>query len=366
LDLARAPHLLIAGATGSGKSVCMNTLILSLLYRFRPDELKLIMVDPKVVEFTVYNPLPHLVAPVITDVKKVPIALNWAIAQMEWRYRVLAKVGVRNLEAFNCRTIDPNAEPPLDEDGKEIPDRLPFLVIIIDELADIMMTSKADVETSLTRIAQLARAVGIHAVVATQRPSVNVITGTIKANFPTRIAFQVSSVVDSRTIIDGKGAESLLGRGDMLFRPPGSGRLDRVQGAMVGDDETERVVNFVAQQAPQEFSEDIFASASERTGAGGSVEGMLSSPGSSGGAGFTGVDVGKLEPGSDEALIQQAIEVVLRDKRPTISHLQRRLRVGYNKAAVLIEKLEERGVIGPQPHSGQRQILIETDGQQDE
>jgi S-DNA-T family DNA segregation ATPase FtsK/SpoIIIE len=340
----------------------MNTLILSLLYRFRPDELKLIMVDPKVVEFTVFNPLPHLVAPVITDVKKVPIALRWAIAQMEWRYQTLAKVGVRNLEAFNSRKIDPKAEPQFDDDGKEIPDRLPFLVIIIDELADIMMTAKADVETSLCRIAQLARAVGIHAVVATQRPSVNVITGTIKANFPTRIAFQVSSVVDSRTIIDGKGAEALLGRGDMLFRPPGSGRLDRVQGAMVGDDEIERVVSFVSQQAPQEFTEDIFSSASEKSGDGGSVEGMLSSPGASAGGGFTGVDVGQLEPGSDEALLQQAIEVVLRDKRPTISHIQRRLRVGYNKAALLVEKLEERGVIGPQPHSGQRQILIDDDG----
>ena len=363
LDLARAPHMLIAGATGSGKSVCMNTLILSLLYRFRPDELKLIMVDPKVVEFTVYNPLPHLVAPVITDVKKVPIALRWAIAQMEWRYQILAKVGVRNLEAFNNRPIDPNADPVLDDEGQPIPDRLPFLVIIIDELADIMMTAKADVETSLARIAQLARAVGIHAVVATQRPSVNVITGTIKADFPTRIAFQVSSVVDSRTIIDGKGAEALLGRGDMLFRPPGSGRLDRVQGAMVGDDETERVVTFVSNQVPQEFSDDIFASSTEKSGAGGSIEGMLG-PGAAAksGGGFVGVDVGQMEPGSDEALLQQAIQVILRDKRPTISHLQRRLRVGYNKAAVLIEKLEERGVIGPQPHSGQRQILIDDDG----
>jgi S-DNA-T family DNA segregation ATPase FtsK/SpoIIIE len=369
LDLARAPHLLIAGATGSGKSVCMNTLILSLLYRFSPEELKLIMVDPKVVEFSGYNSLPHLVAPVITDVKKVPIALRWALAQMEWRYQVLAKVGVRNLESFNSRK--PEAEPVLDDDGEPIPARLPFLIIIIDELADIMMTAKADVETSLARIAQLARAVGIHAVVATQRPSVNVITGVIKANFPTRIAFQVSSVVDSRTIIDGKGAESLLGRGDMLFRPPGAARLERIQGTMVEDEEITKIVGHVSAQAEPEFVEDIFSprkagdpSSAPVDAPDGEVpvaDGAPEADGAGAGVAFVDVDISDLEPDSDEALIQKAILCIKKDRKPSISHIQRRLRIGYNRAALIIEQLEERGLIGPQIGTAPRQILMDLD-----
>lgn len=337
LDLAKAPHLLIAGATGSGKSVSMNALIMSLLYRFTSEELRLIMVDPKVVEFHAYESLPHLLAPVITDVKKVPLALRYAIKEMERRYRVLAKVNARNLEGFNDRP--PAAAPVVDDEGKTIPARLPYIVIIIDELADIMMTAKAEVETSLARIAQLSRAVGIHCVVATQRPSVNVITGTIKANFPTRIAFQVTSQVDSRTILDGKGAESLLGRGDMLFKPPGASKLERNQSAFVEDEEIDRVVHFVAAQAPQQFDPDVF---------------KVPAGAADGGAGGDNPDIKEM----DEELIQKATDVIVRDRRPTISYVQRCLGIGYNRAALIMEILEQRGVVGPQVGTGAREILI--------
>ncbi len=341
LDLAKAPHLLIAGATGSGKSVCINALIMSLLYRFSPEELRMIMVDPKVVEFRAFNTLPHLVVPVISDVKKVPLALRWVIREMENRYQILAKVGARNLEGFNSRPK--SKEEVLDDDGNPIPDKLPFIVVIIDELADIMMTAKADVETSLARIAQLSRAVGIHTVLATQRPSVNVITGTIKANFPTRIAFQVTSQVDSRTILDGKGAESLLGRGDMLFRPPGAAGLERNQGAMVGDDEIERVVEHCSAQAEQDFDMSVFLGGDEGGGEAGGVGGEALSD-------------------ADEEIIQQAIEVIVRDRRATTSYVQRCLRIGYNRAALVMEILEQRGVIGPQVGTMPREILMSSDG----
>lgn len=343
LDLTKAPHLLIAGATGSGKSVCINLLIMSLLYRFTPDELRLIMVDPKVVEFRAYESLPHLVVPVISDVKKVPIALRWAINEMQRRYQMLAKVGARNLEGFNARPKKP--EPVLGDDGEPIPDHLPYIVIIIDELADIMMTAKADVETSLARIAQLSRAVGIHTIIATQRPSVNVITGTIKANFPTRIAFKVTSQIDSRTILDGKGAEALLGQGDMLFRPPGAAGMERIQGGMVEDDEIDKVVQHVSEQADQEFDESVFKAA----------------PGDGDQGGGT-METGEPLSDEDEDLIQQAVEVILRDRRPTTSYLQRCLRIGYNRAASIIDILEQRGVIGPQIGSAPREILIAADG----
>lgn len=353
LDLAQAPHLLIAGATGSGKSVCMNALIISLLYRFSPLDLKVIMVDPKVVEFAAYSSLPHLVTPVISDVKKVPIALRWILNQMEWRYKVFSKVGVRNIAGYNSRP--PDTEPIYDDDGDLIPERVPYLVLIIDELADIMMTSKADVETSLARIAQLARAVGIHAVIATQRPSVNIITGIIKANFPTRIAFQVSSVPDSRTILDTKGAESLLGRGDMLFKAPGGSRLERTQGALVNDPEITNVVSFVSEQAEPVFIEDVFAVA-----ASGDADRDEDHDGAAAArpAGFAAVDMSASDDDRDEDLIQQAIEVILRDRRATTSHLQRRLRVGYNRASLIIEELEQRGIVGPQIGQNPREILI--------
>jgi len=302
---------------------------------------------------------------VVTDVKKVPIALRWAVNQMEWRYKILAKAGVRNIVAYNTRK---QSGEILDDEGKPIPERLPYVVIIIDELADIMMTARGDVETSLARIAQLARAVGIHTVIATQRPSVDVLTGLIKANFPTRIAFQVSSLTDSRTILDGKGAETLLGRGDMLFKPPGGSKLERTQGAMVDDEEIERVVTFVSDQASPEFSEDIFSGAEEDDDGGGKP--AKSGGGSGGGRPSAGRVPGpslaaaqsemqaEADEGSDESLIKQAIQIILRDQRATTSHVQRRLRIGYNRAALIIEELERRGIIGPQIGTAPREILI--------
>ncbi|MCF7853723.1 MAG: DNA translocase FtsK [Candidatus Pacebacteria bacterium] len=337
VDLADAPHVLIAGATGSGKSVCINAMIMSLLYRFTPDDLRMILVDPKVVEFSCYKNLPHLVVPVITDSKKVPLALRWIIGEMERRYKLFAKAGARNITVFNARKT---SEPEYDENGEEIPERVPYIILVIDELADIMMAAKGDVETSLARIAQLSRATGIHTIIATQRPSVNVITGIIKANYPTRVAFQVTSQVDSRTILDGKGAESLLGRGDMLFKPPGASKLERNQGALVQDDEIEAVHDFVTSQAEPEFDMDVLKS-------GDSGEGVA-------GAGDQLTD-------DDEELVTQAIDVIKRDRRATTSYVQRSLRIGYNRAAMVMEILEQRGIVGPQVGSAPREILIDTE-----
>lgn len=339
LDLARAPHLLVAGATGSGKSVCLNSMLLSLLFRFGPEQLRLILVDPKVVEFAVYKDLPHLLTPVINDTKQVPFALQWVITEMEWRYRVLAAAGVRHLEGFNKRAP---RSGEVDDDGNPLPARLPFIVVVIDELADIMMTAGDEVETLLARIAQLSRAVGIHTVIATQRPSVNVITGVIKANYPTRIAFQVSSQVDSRTILDGKGAESLLGRGDMLYKAPGGARVMRVQAPMVDDLEIESVVADVCGRAKPQFVEAVVKPRQP------DLPGV---PGAAGGG--AGDD-------ADEELIRQAIDVIVHDRRATTSYVQRRLRIGYNRAALIMETLEKRGVIGPQIGAAPREILIET------
>ncbi len=341
MDLGKAPHLLIAGATGSGKSVCINLLVMSLLYRFSPEDLRMILVDPKVVEFACYESLPHLIVPVISDVKRVPLALRWVIREMKHRYDIMAKVNARNINVFNNRK--PSPAPVYDDDGNLIPDRMPYIVVVIDELADIMMTAKADVETSLARIAQLSRAVGIHTIIATQRPSVNVITGVIKANFPTRIAFKVTSQVDSRTIIDGKGAESLLGQGDMLLK--GATAMERNQGALVLDEEIERVVSFCAGQAEQCFNDEVFKGGEEESGG---LDGM---PGSEG-------DFDEELSDGDEALVQQAIQVIRRDRRATTSYVQRALRIGYNRAATIMEILEQRGVIGPQVGQLPREILI--------
>lgn len=344
-DLARAPHLLIAGSTGSGKSVCINTLIMSLLYRFTPDELRLILVDPKVVEFEMYKTLPHLITPIVNEPKKVPLALRWAINEMEKRYRILAKVRVKNLETFNTRPI---VSDILDDDGKPIPAKLPFIVIILDELADIMMAAKADVETSICRIAQKARAVGIHLVVATQRPSKEIITGVIKANLPTRIAFRVSSMIDSRVILDQNGAESLLGKGDMLFIPPGSAKLERIQGAMVSDSEIEKVVTFCSEQMEQNFDDKVVAEEREEEQGADEVESYREDKGSA------------IDDKAD--LMDRAIDIVKRERKATTSYLQRRLGIGYNKAANIIETMEKQGMIGPvQSSDGKREIYIDAD-----
>lgn len=338
MDLARAPHLLVAGATGSGKSVCLNCFITSLVTRFTPSQLKLLLVDPKVVEMHLYNTLPHLIVPVINDVQLVVMALRWLITEMSTRYRLLAAVGARNLESFNNRPRTP--QPVLDEDGNEVPDSLPYIVLIIDELADIMLTNKQEVENALARLAQMSRAVGIHTIVATQRPSVDVITGVIKANYPSRIAFQTSSQVDSRTIIDGKGAESLLGRGDMLYKPPTAAGMQRIQGAMVSDQELKQLVDFCSKQlrAPQDF--EIIKSAAELQ----TNEQPQDNP----------------DDDTTESLIHAAIEVVVNDRKASISYLQRRLKVGYNKAASLMDILEKRGVVGPQVGTLKREILVDS------
>jgi len=325
--------------------------------------LKMIMVDPKVVEFKGYETLPHLVSPVVSEPQKVPVLLRWTLSQMEWRYQVLSKAGVRNVASYNTRKIPD--EPVLDNEGNPIPDTLPYLILIIDELADIIMTARAEVETALARIAQKARAIGIHTVIATQRPSVNIITGIIKANFPTRIAFQVTSLADSRTILDGKGAETLLGRGDALFKPPRGARLSRTQGALTADEDIERVVDFVSAQAEPAFITDIFSTpdlegiaAAEAPAAAG--EAPLAPTGEA--SAFVGAqyaDAGSSSNDSDEDLVQRAIQIILQDRRATTSHIQRKLRIGYNRASVVIETLEERGIVGPQTGTAPRQILID-------
>ena len=342
MDLAKAPHMLIAGATGAGKSVFMNCLIMSLLYRFSPDELELIMVDPKKVEFTPYANVPHLVCPIITEADQVPSALRWAAFEMDVRYDILAAVGVRNLGDFNVRTKKPD-EPKEDKNGNAIPDKLPMTIIIIDEVADLMSqkNTRDEVENSISRIAAKARAVGIHLVLATQSPRTNVITGVIKANFPTRIAFQVSSHIDSRTILDSMGAEKLLGRGDMLFNPPGQSSLVRIQSAWTPDEDIEKVVKFIADQRPQRFKDVIKENPSDEDG-----NQVVSHT-------FTKDD------GSDgeDSLLIQAMEIIKRDKKTSISYIQRKLRIGYNKAANIIEELEDIAFLSPPDHAGKREIL---------
>ncbi|QBG49335.1 DNA translocase FtsK [Verrucomicrobia bacterium S94] len=325
-DLNAAPHMLIAGATGSGKSVCMNTILMCLLSKFSPDELELILIDPKRVEFGAYEKLPHLVRPVITEAKLVVPALQWTVREMEERYKTMAKIGARNIAGYNAK---------MDELGMK---RMPYLVVIIDELADIMLTTGADVETALARIAQLSRAVGIHTIIATQRPSVNVITGMIKANFPTRVAFKVSSQIDSRTILDGRGAEALRGKGDMLFSPPGIGTLKRVQGPWVDDAEIARVVEHCAEQREQHFKTSITDLAPCDSDEAYALQ----------------------DAEASDELLDQAIEIILRDQRASTSYIQRCLRIGYNRAANLIEEMERRGIVGPQIGSTPREILIDS------
>ena len=359
-DLAKMPHLLIAGATGSGKSVCINSIVSSILYSKSPSEVRLIMVDPKVVELKVFNTLPHMLIPVVTEPKKVPGALKWLLGEMEQRYQQFAKCNVRNIIGYNNRNKR-GAKPDLPEpaetqgalsgvdpttdDGIELPEHLPYIVAIIDELADLMMVAPAEIETSIARLAQLARAAGIHLIIATQRPSVNVITGVIKANLPSRIAFQVASQVDSRTILDTKGADNLIGRGDMLFSPPGTARLVRAQGAFVSDDEVMGLVDFLKVNGPPIYAADVQAQI-DRAASGDDDK--------DGGGG--GDDLG-----DDEELYQQALGVLRSTKRASTSMIQRRLRIGYNRAARVMDLLEDKGVVGPENGSSPREILVDLD-----
>ena len=356
IDLAKAPHMLIAGATGTGKSVCTNSLIISLLFRFRPDELKLIMVDPKVVEFDSYSRLPHLLTPIINESSKVPIALRWAANEMDRRYHILAKAGVKKLSEFNSRHIP--EEPVLDMDGNPLPEKMPLLVIIIDELADLMMTeAKKDVETNITRIAQKGRAAGIHIIVATQRPSTNVITGVIKANLPTRLCFQVRSMTDSRVVLDVNGAEKLLGTGDMLLMSSGSMNIERVQGAFVKDDDIKSIAKFVSDQAPQHFNDQVVVE-SDSGAADADLDDDYDAIDPEDQADIQPLIKKYMRPGDDDTM-RRALEVVVLDRKASTSYLQRRLRIGYNRAAELIDQMEERGIVGPPSGSGnKRDILI--------
>src|SRR5438105_14169615 len=350
-DLAQMPHLLVAGTTGSGKSVCINALIASMLFRFTPEELRFLMIDPKVVELQHYNALPHLAFPVVTDPKKVLLALRWLIDEMERRYKIFARVGVRNIISFNAR---PKKKPDVDlanaaesandaeikvprEHEIPIPEKIPYIVVVIDELADLMQTAPADVEGAIARVTQMARAAGIHLIVATQTPRADVITGVIKANIPSRIAFQVASKIDSRVILDENGADRLLGQGDMLYLPPSASRLIRAQGVLVTDEEIRRLVEFVSAQGRPAFDpamhEKLEAAAS-------STEEVTD---------------------EDEELVEKCLEIIRQEKRASTSLLQRRLRLGYTRAARIVDILEQRGILGPGEGAKPREILVDLD-----
>ena len=362
-ELAKMPHLLVAGTTGSGKSVAINTMILSLLYRLRPDECRLIMVDPKMLELSVYDGIPHLLTPVVTDPKKAVVALKWAVREMEDRYKKMSKLGVRNIDGFNARitqakangeTITIQMTTGFDrETGKPVIEdvplelvKLPYIVVIVDEMADLMMVAGKDIEGAIQRLAQMARAAGIHLIMATQRPSVDVITGTIKANFPTRISFQVTSKIDSRTILGEQGAEQLLGQGDMLHMQ-GGGRIYRVHGPFVSDEEVERVVAHLKRQGTPDYLDSVTDDIEVEAAATEDDEDDED-------AVFDKTAMGGEEDGT---LYEQAVKIVLRDKKSSVSYVQRRLQVGYNKAASLIERMEKEGVLGPASHTGKREIL---------
>lgn len=375
-DLAAMPHLLVAGATGSGKSVCINSIISSILFKFAPDELRFIMIDPKVVEMQMYANLPHLVVPVVTDPRRVVGALKWCVNEMERRYRIFAKEGVRNFDAFNNRVREEEeyeeeeyedeecedeeevdeeqvesiasaledgelgpADSDWEEEEEEAPDRFPYIVVIIDELADLMQTAPADVEMCIARIAQKARAAGIHLIVATQTPRADVVTGIIKANIPSRIAFQVSSALDSRVILDGKGAEKLVGQGDLLFLPPGSAKLDRAQGAWISDGEVEALVDFCSNQSEQRFEENVQACIESGGGGGDDAEDDVSD--------------------ADEEILQKCIEVIMQEQKASTSLLQRRLRLGYTRAARMVDILEQRGIVGPPDGAKPREVYMQ-------
>ena len=364
VDLATMPHVLIAGATGSGKTVCMNTILAGLLMSRTPDQLQLMLIDPKIVEFAVYNNLPHLLGSrkeVLTDPRRVVGGLRWAITEMEKRYKLMARAGVRNIKSYNERPIQEQPDllgPGREDPAGRLPERLPYIVIVIDELADLMLTVGAEIESYIARLAQLSRAVGIHMIIATQRPSVNVITGTIKANFPARIAFQVAQKTDSRTILDANGADKLLGRGDMLYLPPGSSKLIRAQGALTTDEDIRKLVHFIQKQHPDQKE------GAPATGAGpGAGVGTLSAPSAApeGHPDHNSGDffAGGLADDEDGPLIEQAIEIVRQTRRASTTAIQRRLRIGYTRAARIMDILEERGVVGPARGSDPRDVFID-------
>jgi S-DNA-T family DNA segregation ATPase FtsK/SpoIIIE len=356
VDLARMPHLLIAGTTGSGKSVAVNTMILSLLYRLAPEECRLIMIDPKMLELSVYDGIPHLLAPVVTEPGKAVVALKWAVREMEDRYRAMSQLGVRNIAGYNqrlaeaaangetlTRTVqtgfDPETGKPIYEEQTLALEPLPFIVVIVDEMADLMLVAGKDIEGAVQRLAQMARAAGIHLIMATQRPSVDVITGTIKANFPTRISFQVTSKIDSRTILGEQGAEQLLGQGDMLYMAAG-GRITRVHGPFVSDQEVEKVVEHLRTQGEPRYVEAVTEEEDE-----GGAFGM---PGAGGGSG--------------DDLYDQAVSLVAREGKASTSFVQRHLQIGYNRAARLIERMEAEGVVSKPNHVGKRDVLARGGG----
>ena len=356
VDLAKMPHLLMAGTTGSGKSVGINTMILSLLYRLGPDKCKMIMIDPKMLELSIYDGIPHLLTPVVVDPKKAVVALKWTVREMEERYKKMSKVGVRNIDGFNARVAEAEAKGEVitrtvqtgfdRHTGEAIYEHeeldleaLPFIVVIIDEMADLMMVAGKDIEGTVQRLAQMARAAGIHVIMATQRPSVDVITGTIKANFPTRISFQVTSKIDSRTILGEMGAEQLLGMGDMLYMA-GGGRITRVHGPFVDDHEVEDIVNHLKAQGVPQYLEAVTEEDEED-------EDSSSGSGSSG---------GNIDDSADP--YDQAVAIVLRDRKVSTSYIQRRLSIGYNRAASLIERMEQEGLISSANHAGKREILV--------
>jgi S-DNA-T family DNA segregation ATPase FtsK/SpoIIIE len=350
-DLSKMPHLLIAGTTGSGKSVGVNAMILSILYRLAPDQCRFIMIDPKMLELSVYDGIPHLLAPVVTDPKKAIVALKWTVREMEDRYRLMSKIGVRNVASYNERAKEAAAkgehfertvQTGFDDAGRAVyeseridPKPMPYLVVVIDEVADLMLVAGKDVEGAVQRLAQMARAAGIHLIMATQRPSVDVITGTIKANFPTRISFQVTSKIDSRTILGEQGGEQLLGQGDMLYMA-GGGRITRLHGPFVSDEEVESVAKFLRAQGAPQYVEDVTAGGDDEDGGGDDF----------GGGG-----------GSGDDLYDRAVAVVTRDGKASTSYVQRRLQIGYNRAASLIERMEQEGVVSPANHAGKREIL---------
>ena len=352
VDLARMPHLLVAGTTGSGKSVAINTMIMSLVYRLTPDECKFIMIDPKMLELSVYDGIPHLLSPVVTEPGKAVVALKWTVKEMENRYRLMSSLGVRNIEGYNKKIreakakgnhltrsvqtgFNPDSGEPIIEEVPLEMNELPFIVVIVDEMADLMIVAGKDIEGSIQRLAQMARAAGIHIIMATQRPSVDVITGVIKANFPTRVSFQVTSRIDSRTILGEQGAEQLLGQGDMLYMA-GGGRITRIHGPFVSDKEVEQVVEHLKAQGAPQYIDDVTRDESE--------EDMFSG-----------------EDGEKDEFYDQAVSIVARDRKASTSYIQRCLKIGYNRAASIIERMEREGIVGPANHVGKREVLVRED-----